>query len=561
MLCSTLLTPCVAIESQHVLNPLSAVKWAGCGEINNHTVECARIDVPMDHFNKSGSDKTFSLPLIRMLGTNTSATGGKSILFNPGGPGASGINFMWRLGEHLNKIIGEGFHILSFDPRGVSGSIPQAICYADDAERLEQIKSNPWNIDFEAGEMFTRAENKVKACIDTMGDHGLYMNTPQTAADMNSILDAIGQEHMYYWGISYGTTLGQTYAQMFPDRVARLMIDGVSSLDEWYNSFFFDEWLTDTDNVYAGFVEECFKAKENCPLNSIKERAFETAGELQDYIDDFLQKLDEEPIPVYLNSSNYGSVTRRTVVGNGIVGSLYNPAINWPTLAKNLAELISGNATSAFNAYSKLWTLSIIPDETSTFVTGNDNWKAGLAAPVHGKKEIQNYTLSLTEESRLISRYLVSDLFDRASWSIPKTHDFHPHYYPEYPRFKTANPILVLSTTYDPVCPLISAKKAHNSFEGAGFLRQKSYGHCSYSMPSICTGKHINRYFNEGKLPEPGATCDIDAEYFPAPVDFSTHIVKDLSHEDEELLAALRGLASKGLDDNIWSRRSHRLFV
>jgi hypothetical protein len=109
---------------------------------------------------------------------------------------------MWRFGEYLNRVIGEGFHLLSFDPRGVNGSIPQATCYVDAARRAEQIKSNPWNIDFEAGEMFTRAENKVKACIDTMGDHGMYMNTPQTAADMNSILDAIGQEDMYYWGLS-----------------------------------------------------------------------------------------------------------------------------------------------------------------------------------------------------------------------------------------------------------------------------------------------------------------------------------------------------------------------
>lgn len=92
--------------------------------------------------------------------------------------------------------------MLSFDPRGVNGSVPQASCYVDAAQRAELIETNPWNIEFEAGEMFTRAENRAKACIDTMGDSVLYVNTPQTAADMNSILDAIGQEEMYYWGFS-----------------------------------------------------------------------------------------------------------------------------------------------------------------------------------------------------------------------------------------------------------------------------------------------------------------------------------------------------------------------
>src|SRR5436190_22371739 len=105
-------------------------------------------------------------------------------------------------GRHLNKIVGEEFHLLSFDLRGVNGSIPQASCYVNTEQRAKEIESNPWNLMFEAGEMFTRAENKAKACTDTTGEYGAYINTPQTAADMNSILDAIGQEDMYYWGVS-----------------------------------------------------------------------------------------------------------------------------------------------------------------------------------------------------------------------------------------------------------------------------------------------------------------------------------------------------------------------
>ena len=92
--------------------------------------------------------------------------------------------------------------MLSFDPRGVNGSIPQASCYVTAERRAAEIDENPWDLYFQAGEMFTKAENKAKACTDTMGEHGAYVNTPQTAADMNSILDAIGQKEMYYWGFS-----------------------------------------------------------------------------------------------------------------------------------------------------------------------------------------------------------------------------------------------------------------------------------------------------------------------------------------------------------------------
>ncbi|KAE8452934.1 hypothetical protein EG329_012121 [Mollisiaceae sp. DMI_Dod_QoI] len=482
-----------------------------------------------------------------MLATNTSANGGKSILLNPGGPGGSGISSLWASGERLNKIIGEGFHLLSFDPRGVNGSIPQALCYASTGQRSEQTETNPWNLEFEAGEMFTRAENKGKACTDIMGEHGAYVDTPQTAADMNSILDAIGQEEMYYWGFSYGTTLGQTYAQMFPDRVGRLVIDGVINLDEWYNAFFFQEWLTDTDNVYAGFFRECFKAKENCALNSIKDTPFASAADLQSHVDDFLLRLEEEPIPVYLTNSNYGAITRIKIVLNAIFPALYRPSPQWPTLAKNLAELLKGNATPAFNAYSETWFANFTVDDTNTFVMANDCWKAGKGAPVHGVKPIQNFTLSLPQDSRLISRYQGSDVYGRASWPITTTHKFHPRYHPEYPKVKTAFPILVLSTTYDPVCPLASAKKAHNSFEGAGLVEQKSYGHCTMSMPSLCKAKHVKSYFYEGKLPEDGTTCEIDTEYFPAQEKSAFSELKFLDRGDAELLVSLQELASAEL--------------
>ena len=293
---------------------------------------------------------------------------------------------------------------------------------------------------------------------------------------------------------------------MFPDRISRFIIDGVSNLDEWYNLFIYGEYFIDTDKVFAGFVEECFKATDVCPLNSIEKRSFNSSGELKTYIDDFLVKLEEEPIPVYLNNSNYGSLTYRKIVTNGIFLALYRPTLTWPILAENLAALLNGNATPAYNAYSDSWVASVLGDESPTFVVLNDNWKTGLEAPAHGIKPLQHYISTRPDVSILLSKYEASDIYDRASWSIPKTHKFHPQYHPEFPRFKTAEPILVLSTTYDPVCPLISARKAHNSFEGAGFLEQKSYGHCVISMPSLCTARHVNRYFNEGVLPEAGAT-------------------------------------------------------
>ncbi|EHK97299.1 putative hydrolase [Glarea lozoyensis 74030] len=454
---------------------------------------------------------------------------------------AIGIGLIRGAGGRFNQMLGENYNLMSFDPRGVNATIPKASCYGTAEQRAEELVNLPFDLEYEAWKMYAKAENGAKACDDTMGEHGWYINTPQTAADMNSILDAIGQEKMYYWGGSYGTTLGQTYAQMFPERVARLVIDGVSNLDEWYNSFVFEEWLEDTDKVFYGFIEECYKAGKRCPLNSVKKNGFKAASELQTFIDNFLDNLEKAPIPVYLNNTHYGAITRQGLVANGIFPSLYMP-LAWPFLASNLAELLKGNTEPAFLAYSSSWLGHILTDETNNFVIANDNWNTGVKAPVHGLQPVQNFTRAIPQQSKLVSKYRGFDIYRRASWSIPTTHNFHPHYYPAYPKVKTAEPILVVSLTWDLVCPLASAKKAFASFEGAGFVEQKSYGHCSTSMPSLCTAKHVRRYFDEGVLPEKGATCGVDGEYFPGPDGSS---LTELSEEDAELLEALEGLAAQ----------------
>lgn len=89
----------------------------------------------------------------------------------------------------------------------------------------------------------------VKACADVGGDHGKYVNTPQT----NSILDAVGQDYMVYWGTSYGTLLGQTYAGLFPHRSKRVIVDGVVNQFTWYSN---SDHLDVEDMVFDPVVRE-----------------------------------------------------------------------------------------------------------------------------------------------------------------------------------------------------------------------------------------------------------------------------------------------------------------
>jgi pimeloyl-ACP methyl ester carboxylesterase len=477
------------------------IDWEACGDIKGRPLECSTIDVPLDQFDTENSgNRTFSIPLIRLRGKNAT----QNLLLNPGGPGGSGIDFMFRFGEQLNTIVGEGFHLLSFDPRGVNGSKPLALCYPDQETRRELAPARATKIINDSHRIYPWSKNYAKACADTMGEHGWYVNTPQTAADMNSILDAVGQEDMFYWGFSYGTLLGQTYAGLFPNRSKRVIIDGVVNQFDWYENHFYTESLQDTERVFDGFLDECIKAGKNCSLSSLGA----SKHELWDKIMSLAEGLDEEPLDVYVNNSVYGLIDYDTIVYKAIFPSLYKPA-NWYGLADRLAAVLMGNATEAFMAYGRKGPWNLIGDSTN-FVEFND----GLSGPKHwpnNRKDMLKKLIPFMNQS-IFSPTEYSDYYERQHWSIPRTHNYVPKIGVE-----TIHPLLILTTTYDPVCPLISAQSANRAFKGSQIVELLGYGHCSIAMPSDCLAKHVRGFLYNGTMPHNHTRCEVDGPYFVKP--------------------------------------------
>ncbi|KAK4182895.1 Alpha/Beta hydrolase protein [Podospora australis] len=490
--------------------PGEKITWTSCGTLVDHQLECTNLTVPMDHFNSSnnGPDNSlhFTIPLIRLRGKN--ATDNINILLNPGGPGGSGAEFIWRWGAQLNTIIGENYHLLTFDPRGVNGSVPRANCYPTEEIRRELSVVRNKKIVEDSGELWAWAGNFVQACADNMGVHGAYINTPQTAADMNSILDAIGQDDMYYWGFSYGTLLGQTYATLFPERSKRVIIDGVVNQFSWYNNIFDDEDLTDTDNVFDGFVDECIKAgKEDCALAELAS----SKEQLREKLITSIDQLRDDPIGVYVNTSIHGVLDYWAVWYDGVFPAMYKPA-NWRTLADNLAALLKGNATAAFMAYSREGPWVSLFDANTVIMT-NDGVSGPKNWPVSGRQELVKQVIDFynSSTSRLFNTALSHEgHFEKQAWKIPRTHNYVPT-----KGVKTAHPLLVLTTTYDPICPLVSAKSANDAFVDSKIVEVKGYGHCSLAVPSLCINKHVRAFLDEGKLPDDYTQCEGDGNpYF-----------------------------------------------
>lgn len=520
------------------------ITWEGCGDVKGRPVECSTITVPMDQFNATNSgDKVFTIPLIRMRGKDAT----QNLLLNPGGPGGSGFEFLHRRGDQLSTIVGEGFHLLSFDPRGINSSTPTATCYPDLETRRALSDVRDQRVVEDSAEAYAFATNLVRACADMMGEHGAYVNTPQTAADMNSILDAVGQEDMVYWGFSYGTLLGQTYAGLFPERSKRVIIDGVVNQFNWYNDLTETEPFTDTERVFDGFLEECLKAGDNCTLSSLgnsKEELFDKILGLADSIYD-------EPLSVYVNNTAWGTLDYFSIISNAIFPALYKPAM-WYDVADRLANLLQGNATAAFLDYGKgnnPWQRYI---DGNYFVTINDGKSGKKYWPSDRATVLKDFIEPVANSSLFAAGgFGLEGFYVKQQWTIPHTHDYVPKL-----GVKTAHPLLILSTTYDPVCPLVSARTAQKSFADSQIVEVKGYGHCSVAVTSNCIAKHVRNFLYNGTLPDSYTQCEVDGPYFIKPEEEGKAVaaLKEFDDPEEAKIHMAQLELARDAEWPLWSR-------
>lgn len=489
------------INSEVFKYPGERIEWKPCGQVNGRPLECSSIDVPMDHSaNQSSDNRTFSVPLIRMRDENAT----QNLIVNPGGPGGSGFDMIYMDGEEIKSIIGEGFHLLSFDPRGVNSSRPLATCYPDQETR-ERLSGHHYTDPVgDSPEVYAWTTNFVHACSDTMGDYGKYINTPQTAADMNSILEALGQEDMVFWGFSYGSLLGQTYATMFPDRSRRIIIDGITNQFDWYEALIEDQDFIDSDKVLYGIFDECVKAGSNCTLSALADTTEDLYGQFLN----FTAQLEKKPINVYVNSTLYGVLNYHSLWFNGVYRALYNPS-GWFTFTDRLAKLMQGDATDAFLAYGFGDTFTRVGD--GDIVIHLNDAPSGTEYWPQERAKLLDMLLPFYKDSSFA--YAQNKLYyTKQQWQIPRTHDYTPR-----KSVKTTHPLLVLSMSLDPVCPLASAKGATKTFEGSRLIEVKGYGHCSLAMKSSCATKHIRNFLYDGILPDDHVQCEVDNEYYVKP--------------------------------------------
>jgi pimeloyl-ACP methyl ester carboxylesterase len=178
----------------------------------------------MDWTNPNAGEK-LKLRLVR-LPAAADTPNAKSIIVNPGGPGASGIKQFINGTAGYQDVVGNSFHIISFDPRGVGLTTPYTCPKVADS-------AGPYNTDEGLAATFAYNKNQSDACANA--EYSTLIGTAFVARDINAIAEAIGEDGLIrYWGYSYGTLLGATVAAIFPNKVDRVLLDGNINPNDYY---------------------------------------------------------------------------------------------------------------------------------------------------------------------------------------------------------------------------------------------------------------------------------------------------------------------------------------
>ena len=291
--------------------------------------ECSFMDVPLDYAEPEG--RTIELALVRGRARGQERRIG-SLIFNFGGPGASGVATLPSFGTAYDSLRTR-YDLVSFDPRGVGRS--EGVECSDDKE-LDARHEKDGTPDDAAEEKAFADDLKsyIADCEENSGAELPYVGTTNAAHDMDLLRQVLGDDKLYYFGISYGTELGGVYAHLYPRNVGRAVLDAV--VDPSQNSE--QSSLGQAKGFQVAldsFTADCAQ-RDDCRLPG------STGKEIQEWMAALLGKLEKQPVT--------GLAERKltqTQATTGIASSLYSKE-TWPLLEQGLDEADGGTADSSW---------------------------------------------------------------------------------------------------------------------------------------------------------------------------------------------------------------------
>jgi pimeloyl-ACP methyl ester carboxylesterase len=468
----------------------SSLDWTGCADRADLVValECATLVVPLDHTAPDGPTIDISVGRVRATGSDPIG----SLVFNPGGPGGSGVEILGFLATSMSPEITERFDLVSFDPRGVgvSTAIDCDIQIDDAVTLLAEGDDAGWNdlIDANAADL--------ASCTTDALALAPYVGTNNAARDLDLLRAALGDETLSYVGYSYGTRLGATYAELFPERVRALVLDAaVKPTDDFAELD--REQAGGFDRALEHFAAAC-DSDPDCVLGDV--------GPTLDVLTGLVGEIEE------VGSFPTDDGDRRLLPGElklGVASALYSKE-SWPFLAQALFVAEAQQDGSLLQSLGDLL-VGRRPDGTydnSQVANHFINCADDPARPTAEQQRTQ------AAESAADSTYF-DDLLRASTGCLGVPAAIDPLIIGPA---TGAAPIVVIGNTGDPATPYEWSVELADSLDSAVLYTVEAEGHTAYGSIG-CVAADIDAYLIDLVVPGDGAGCsdNADADFFLPP--------------------------------------------
>jgi pimeloyl-ACP methyl ester carboxylesterase len=509
--------------------PTPKLGWYGCYGY----AECATVRLPLDYDSPKGA--TTEVALVRVKARNQKAKVG-SLFLNPGGPGGSGADIALASPYFLGQKLLDRFDIVGVDPRGTNNG-SQVKCFTNigtQSTTLETMNTMAFPDTASQERAYVASARALgKACSTTGRPLSASMSTAEVARDMDVLRRAVGDRKLSYLGFSYGTYLGQVYANMYPDRVRAVAIDGVLDPIAWAGTPATAK-IPQTARLRSGegAAKTLHEILVRCDKVGGKRCRFAAGNPVANY-DLVAQRLRKKPLVTV--DPEFGTFTfGYTDLVARSLGAMYS-SYGAQEITDNLAELLIATEPPAAGALAATTKLATARRLAATKALARNlraqkarTMRPGFNFPYDNSIEAASGVLctdgsnpgdaamwpAAADAADLKARY-----FGRLwTWSSAQcagstwtAHDEDAYKGP-FTR-TTASPVLVVGTRWDPATNYDGAVKAANLLPNSRLLSNDNWGHTSYGS-SDCATTAIESYLLSQALPARGTVCHGDIQPF-----------------------------------------------
>jgi pimeloyl-ACP methyl ester carboxylesterase len=455
--------------------------WTSCAK----DMQCTDATAPLDW--EHPGEGTIKLAMIRQSAKGTKIG---SLLVNPGGPGGSGYDFVKDSIDYAtDSKLQSNFDIVGFDPRGV-GRSTAVKCY--DASQMDAYLyditpgmpgSAPW----------IAAQTKTSvafgdACKQNTGALLDHVDTVSAAKDLDLLRAVLGDKKLNYLGYSYGTYLGAMYAQLFPQKTGRLVLDG--ALDPAASNFDVTKVQSEGfESALRAYLKDCLANNKDCPFSGSVDAGMQTIANL-------LASVQSSPI----RNSDGRELGANTLL-TAIIYPLYD-ASAWSYLSDMFAGVMKGDAAYAFSLAD-----GYNGRDSKTGKYQDNSTEAFLAINCldytynDDPSVMKAQAAQLAKAAPVIGPYMSYGDIGCANWpykSQVKRGPIHAD---------GSAPILVVGTTNDPATPYVWAQNLAKELQNGHLVTYHGEGHTAYNKSNSCVNNAVDDFLVKNTVPKTDPMC------------------------------------------------------